>query len=208
MMKFPTPPFPFPLPYHHEKLCYWTQPLPLWIGTLEAHPDVSFVRVVWWLCHKCSSASCWGVLTSLLMKASANRMPIVEPLNLKERLESPFPKLLSLIIKAISWSSCCDATLLLCSGEDVTVIHWATINVRENVDISDKFWNDDLKKKWKFTLTLEQTVKAQRVIRGMYVCNSVPAANAHGCTAAEGLLYKPWSLVVLTYTARSLHHTP
>ena len=27
------------------------------------------------------------------------------------------------------------------------------------------------------------------------VCNRVPAANAPGCTAAEGLLYKPWSLV-------------
>ena len=26
-----------------------------------------------------------------------------------------------------------------------------------------------------------------------------------GCTAAEGLLYKPWSLVVPTFTARCLH---
>ena len=33
-------------------------------------------------------------------------------------------------------------------------------------------------------------------------CSRVPAANAPGCTAAEGLLCKPWSLVVLTYTAR------
>ena len=30
----------------------------------------------------------------------------------------------------------------------------------------------------------------------------VPAANAPGCTAAEGLLYKPWSLVVPTCTAK------
>ena len=27
-------------------------------------------------------------------------------------------------------------------------------------------------------------------------CGRVPAANVPGCTAAEGLLYKPWSLVV------------
>ena len=39
-------------------------------------------------------------------------------------------------------------------------------------------------------------------------CGRVPAANAPGCTAAEGLLYKPWSLVVLTYTARCLHQRP
>ena len=35
-------------------------------------------------------------------------------------------------------------------------------------------------------------------------CGRVPAANAPGCTAAEGLLYKPWSLVVPTCTARCL----
>ena len=29
-----------------------------------------------------------------------------------------------------------------------------------------------------------------------------------GCTAAEGLLYKPWSLVVPTCTARCLHQRP
>ena len=33
----------------------------------------------------------------------------------------------------------------------------------------------------------------------------VPAANARGCTAAWGLLYKPWSLVFPTCTARCLH---
>ena len=33
-------------------------------------------------------------------------------------------------------------------------------------------------------------------------CGRVPAANAPACTAAEGLLYKPWSLVVPTCTAR------
>ena len=33
----------------------------------------------------------------------------------------------------------------------------------------------------------------------------VPAANTPGCTAAEGLLYKPWFLVVPTFTARCLH---
>ena len=36
----------------------------------------------------------------------------------------------------------------------------------------------------------------------------VPAANAPGCTAAEGLLYEPWSLVVPTCTARCLHQRP
>ena len=36
-------------------------------------------------------------------------------------------------------------------------------------------------------------------------CGRVPAANAPGCTAAEGLFYKPWSLVLPTCTARCLH---
>ena len=40
------------------------------------------------------------------------------------------------------------------------------------------------------------------------LCGRVPAANAPGCTAAEGLLYKPWSLVVPTCTARCLHQRP
>ena len=39
-------------------------------------------------------------------------------------------------------------------------------------------------------------------------CGRVPAANAHGCTVAEGLLYKPWSLVVPTCTARCFHQRP
>ena len=39
-------------------------------------------------------------------------------------------------------------------------------------------------------------------------CGRVPAAKAPGCTAAEGLLYKPWSLVVPTSTARCLHQRP
>ena len=34
------------------------------------------------------------------------------------------------------------------------------------------------------------------------LCSRVPAANAPGCTAAEGLLYKYRSLVVPTCTAR------
>ena len=41
----------------------------------------------------------------------------------------------------------------------------------------------------------------------LYCCR-VPAANAPGCTAAEGILYKPWSLVVHTCTARCLHQRP
>ena len=39
-------------------------------------------------------------------------------------------------------------------------------------------------------------------------CSRVPAANAPGRTAAEGLLYKPWSLVIPTQTARCLHQRP
>ena len=39
-------------------------------------------------------------------------------------------------------------------------------------------------------------------------CGRVPAANAPGCIAAEGLFYKPWSLVVPTCTARCLHQRP
>ena len=39
-------------------------------------------------------------------------------------------------------------------------------------------------------------------------CGRVPAVNAPGCTAAECLLYKPWSLVVPACTARCLHQRP
>ena len=39
-------------------------------------------------------------------------------------------------------------------------------------------------------------------------CGRIPAANAPGRTAAEGLFYKPWSLVVPTCTARCLHQRP
>ena len=39
-----------------------------------------------------------------------------------------------------------------------------------------------------------------RVQRTWLYCGSVPAANALGCTAAEGLLYKPW------YFSRSYLH--
>ena len=39
-------------------------------------------------------------------------------------------------------------------------------------------------------------------------CGTVPAADAPGCTAAEGILYKPSSLVVPTCTARCLHQRP
>ena len=49
------------------------------------------------------------------------------------------------------------------------------------------------------------------MITGHYIvlyCGRVPAANAPECTAAEGLLYKPWSLVVPTCTAWFLHQRP
>ena len=43
---------------------------------------------------------------------------------------------------------------------------------------------------------------------GVLYCGRVPATNASGCTAAEGLLYKPWSLDIPTCTARCLHQIP
>ena len=39
-------------------------------------------------------------------------------------------------------------------------------------------------------------------------CGRVPAANASGCTADEGLLYKPRSLVIPTCIARCVHQRP
>ena len=40
------------------------------------------------------------------------------------------------------------------------------------------------------------------------LCYRLPVANAPGCIAAEGLLYKPWSSVIPTCTARYLHQRP
>ena len=39
-------------------------------------------------------------------------------------------------------------------------------------------------------------------------CGRIPATNAPACTAVEGLLYKPRSLVVPTCIARCLHQRP
>ena len=52
------------------------------------------------------------------------------------------------------------------------------------------------------------TVIRRNMYERVLYCGRVPAANAPGCTAAEGLLYKPWSLVLPTCTARCLHHRP
>ena len=38
------------------------------------------------------------------------------------------------------------------------------------------------------------------VMHSVLYCGRVSAANAPGCTAVEGLLYKPWSLVFPTCT--------
>ena len=46
----------------------------------------------------------------------------------------------------------------------------------------------------KYTLLLSAGIVLYCIV--LY-CGRVPAANAPGCTAAEGLLYKPWSLVFL-----------
>ena len=53
-------------------------------------------------------------------------------------------------------------------------------------------------------MTGKLNTKNQRKHIVLY-CGRVPAANGPGCTAAEGLLYKPWSLVVHTCTARCIH---
>ena len=47
-----------------------------------------------------------------------------------------------------------------------------------------------------------------KILSYVMLCCRVPAANAPGCTAAEGLLHKPWSLVISTCTARCLHQRP
>ena len=52
------------------------------------------------------------------------------------------------------------------------------------------------------------SISRPSLVRIVLYCGRVPAANAPGCTAAEGLLYKPWSLVVPTCTARYLHQRP
>ena len=56
--------------------------------------------------------------------------------------------------------------------------------------------------------SMEMSTGLHLVLRLYLYCGRVPAANAPGCTAAEGLLYKPWSLVVPTCTARCLHQRP
>ena len=48
----------------------------------------------------------------------------------------------------------------------------------------------------------------KRGIEDLLYCGRVPAANVPGCTAAEAVLYKPWSLVVPTCTASCLHQRP
>ena len=57
---------------------------------------------------------------------------------------------------------------------------------------------------WK---ALDITILLHRSTVVLY-CGRVPTTNAPGCTAAEGLLYKPWSLVIPTCTARCLHQRP
>ena len=53
----------------------------------------------------------------------------------------------------------------------------------------------------------ESVIRPFRTTIVLY-CGSVPAANAPGCTAAEGFLCKPWSLFVPTCTTRCLHQRP
>ena len=47
-----------------------------------------------------------------------------------------------------------------------------------------------------------------KIVGTVLYCGRVPAAIAPGCYAAKGLLYKPWSLVIPTCTARCLHQRP
>ena len=67
---------------------------------------------------------------------------------------------------------------------------------------SDRFDDDVGWLYWKYCVRV--WVASLWLGAGLY-CGRVPVANAPGCTAAEGLLYKPWSLVVPTCTARCLH---
>ena len=59
--------------------------------------------------------------------------------------------------------------------------------------------------KWK---TVSFNIPKARVWSVVLYCGRVPASSAPGRTAAEGLLYKPWSLVFPTCTARCLHQRP
>ena len=58
------------------------------------------------------------------------------------------------------------------------------------------------------TLLTQCTHVFQMILSIVLYCGRIPAANFLGCTAAEGLLYKPWSLVIPTCTARWLHQRP
>ena len=50
-------------------------------------------------------------------------------------------------------------------------------------------------------------LKSQLKLNVVLYCGTVLAANATGCTAAYGLLYKPWTSVVPNCTARCLQQT-
>ena len=52
-------------------------------------------------------------------------------------------------------------------------------------------------------------INARYIIQGIVLyCGRVPAANSPRCTATEGLLYQPWSLVIPSCTSRCLHQRP
>ena len=66
-----------------------------------------------------------------------------------------------------------------------------------------------LEKRWGMIRVDKRQITQEKVLYCIVLCcGRVPAANGPGCTAAEGLLYKPWSLVVPTCTARCLHQRP
>ena len=58
---------------------------------------------------------------------------------------------------------------------------------------------------WAHRWSSQSTVSSCRCQSILLYCGRVPAANAPGCTVAEGLLYKPWSSVVPTCSDRCLH---
>ena len=61
---------------------------------------------------------------------------------------------------------------------------------------------------WKLQWNISFCISNLSKLHQYLYCGRVPAANAPGCTAAEGLLYKPWSLVVPNCTVTCLHQRP
>ena len=101
---------------------------------------------------------------------------------------------------------------LLYARKITPVTHWikGTVDPRSDPDALEKLkisWSCSRIEPWLLGFLTRSCVTYRFGCIVLY-CGTVPAANAPGCTAAEGLLYKPWSVVVPTCTARCLHQRP